>query len=216
MDLLLSERLFRNRRFSQNGRANAGYYFLISAFPLGCYELDLFHTPGSDCRIHVAGYPKNLRFWIGEVHKRGGKEHYYQYMNSRMPKIEDWIHRILPMMETATELPRTHIHTDAHPGNFKFDNDKVVGVFDFDWVQVDFRIYEVAFVLTTFGSDWYWDTNGVHFMNRMKIVLDAYNDEVSKIDGMAVQAILSICWPMVLIGMIASLEIGELSNPIIL
>jgi len=133
---------------------------------------------------HVAGYPKNLRFWIGEVHKRGGKEHYYQYMNSRMPKIEDWIHRILPMMETATELPRTHIHTDAHPGNFKFDNDKVVGVFDFDWVQVDFRIYEVAFVLTTFGSDWYWDTNGVHFMNRMKIVLDAYNDEVSKIDGM--------------------------------
>jgi|GEM_PF-1621514 len=149
------------------------------------HDLTFDFVPGADYVVkrppivkHIAGYKENLHFWIDENGKRGGMEHLVQYMNSRMPKIEDWISRIQPKMENAKDLPRTHIHTDAHPGNFKFKDNKVVGVFDFDWAQVDFRIYEVAFVMTTFGSDWYYDTNGVHYMDRLKLILDSYNDEM--------------------------------------
>jgi homoserine kinase type II len=42
------------------------------------------------------------------------------------------------------DLPKQLVHFDLHPGNVHYQNDEVVGVFDFDWVRFDCRIADIA------------------------------------------------------------------------
>lgn len=51
-------------------------------------------------------------------------------------------------------MPTIPIHCDYHPGNLKFRDDKCVGVFDFDWSKVDYRLFDVALGLLYFTSVW--------------------------------------------------------------
>lgn len=41
-------------------------------------------------------------------------------------------------------LPQQLVHFDIHPGNFHYDGDNVVGIFDFDWARMDYRITDIA------------------------------------------------------------------------
>lgn len=49
------------------------------------------------------------------------------------------------------ELP---IHCDYHPGNLKYRDGKGVGIFDFDWSKIDYRLFDVALSLIYFTSIW--------------------------------------------------------------
>lgn len=51
-------------------------------------------------------------------------------------------------------MPEIPIHCDYHPGNLKFAGEKVVGVFDFDWSRMDYRLFDVALALVYFTSLW--------------------------------------------------------------
>lgn len=53
--------------------------------------------------------------------------------------------------EGMQELP---IHCDYHPGNLKYRDQKGVGLFDFDWSKVDYRLFDVALALVYFTSIW--------------------------------------------------------------
>ncbi len=46
--------------------------------------------------------------------------------------------------EAYWELPQTIIHGDWHPANLKFDGVEVVGIFDFDWVDRQPRMVDIA------------------------------------------------------------------------
>lgn len=54
------------------------------------------------------------------------------------------------------------IHGDYHPGNVKFQDGKVSGIFDFDWSNADLRCFDVAIALLYFCSVW----NGIDAGNR--------------------------------------------------
>lgn len=49
------------------------------------------------------------------------------------------------------ELP---IHCDYHPGNLKYHQEQAVGIFDFDWSKIDFRLFDLALGLVYFASAW--------------------------------------------------------------
>jgi homoserine kinase type II len=51
-------------------------------------------------------------------------------------------------------LPQIPIHCDYHPGNLKFANETAVGIFDFDWSKIDYRLFDVALGLVYFTSLW--------------------------------------------------------------
>ena len=42
------------------------------------------------------------------------------------------------------------IHCDFHPGNLKFQNNAITGLFDFDWSKVDVRCFDVALAIIYF------------------------------------------------------------------
>jgi homoserine kinase type II len=43
---------------------------------------------------------------------------------------------------------------DDHPENLKFSDDKGVGIFDFDWSKIDYRLFDVARSRVYFTSLW--------------------------------------------------------------
>jgi homoserine kinase type II len=51
-------------------------------------------------------------------------------------------------------MPKIPIHCDYHPGNLKYHDEKCVGIFDFDWSKIDYRLFDVALGLVYFTSIW--------------------------------------------------------------
>jgi homoserine kinase type II len=69
------------------------------------------------------------------------------------------------------EIP---IHCDYHPGNLKYRDEKAVGLFDFDWSKIDYRLFDVALALVYFTSIWSGRTAGLR-QNKFVLFLNTYN-----------------------------------------
>jgi homoserine kinase type II len=52
------------------------------------------------------------------------------------------------------------IHCDFHPGNLKFQGDRITGLFDFDWSKVDARSFDVGLALYYFCTAWFGEKAG--------------------------------------------------------
>jgi len=76
------------------------------------------------------------------------------------------------------ELP---IHCDYHPGNLKYRDGKVIGLFDFDYSKVDYRLFDVALGLVFFCSVWYGESAGSLRLNKLRLFLRTYNDTCATI-----------------------------------
>jgi homoserine kinase type II len=66
------------------------------------------------------------------------------------------------------------IHGDYHPGNLKYRDEKCVGVFDFDWSKIDYRLFDVALGLVYFTSR--WEENAAALRpDKFNLFLRSYN-----------------------------------------
>ena len=71
-------------------------------------------------------------------------------------------------------LPHLAIHGDYHPGNLKFREGRVSGLFDFDWAKMDTRCFDVALATTYFCSAWHDVRDGEILLDRVEIFLHSY------------------------------------------
>ncbi len=72
-------------------------------------------------------------------------------------------------------MPEIPIHCDYHPGNLKFRDEKVVGIFDFDWSKIDYRLFDVALGLVYFTSIWNDQAAGLR-PDKFSLFLSTYNE----------------------------------------
>ena len=84
----------------------------------------------------------------------------------------------------ADELNRCVIHCDYHPGNLKFKDGQVVGLFDFDWSKVDLRCFDVALALFYFCTGWKGEADGVLRLDEVKLFIDAYQETLKGEGGL--------------------------------
>ncbi len=77
------------------------------------------------------------------------------------------------------ELP---IHCDYHPGNLKYRKGEVIGLFDFDFSKVDYRLFDVALGLVYFCSVWCGESAGSLRLDKLMLFLRSYNDTCATID----------------------------------
>jgi len=75
----------------------------------------------------------------------------------RLPAVEDA--GILRAIEKGTEIapalqgsPVIPVHCDYHPGNLKYTDEQVVGMFDFDWAKIDYRLFDIGLGIAYFCS----------------------------------------------------------------
>jgi len=78
-------------------------------------------------------------------------------------------------------LPRLVIHCDYHPGNLKFQNDTVVGLFDFDWSKLDYRSFDIGLAIFYFFSGWENEENGVFRPAPFRVFMNAYQEECRRL-----------------------------------
>ncbi|MEG0873786.1 MAG: phosphotransferase [Clostridiales bacterium] len=76
--------------------------------------------------------------------------------------------------EMLAVMPEVPCHCDIHPGNVKWQNGKCVGLFDFDWSKLDYRLFDVCFALIYSCSSWEAQTDGRLWFDRFGYYLDGY------------------------------------------
>jgi len=77
-------------------------------------------------------------------------------------------------------MPHLVIHGDYHPGNLKFKDDTIVGLFDLDWSKVEARCYDVALALILFCTTWEEKGEGELQLGKASTFLNAYQDTLSR------------------------------------
>lgn len=81
------------------------------------------------------------------------------------------------------ELVQQVIHCDYHPGNLKFQNSEITGLFDFDWSKIDARCFDVALAITYFCTAWEGEGDGDLELNKAAVFLDAYQSTLGATPG---------------------------------
>lgn len=67
-------------------------------------------------------------------------------------------------------------HKDLNPGNVMFDdNDEVCAIFDMDWVNSDYRLYDIAWMGYQAIASWDVEHYGEVPMDRINRFVDVYN-----------------------------------------
>lgn len=106
---------------------------------------------------------------------------YTDYMLTQMDLFGEEVQRVLEMERRMDQLPRTTIHQDIQISNFKYTDDEVTGIFDFDWAMEGERLYDVAYATKSFCSaPWDWDIIGETDLTKVARFLQAYNDEMKR------------------------------------
>ena len=105
------------------------------------------------------------------------------YLQSKMPAILRAIEKgteIAPALQGSPVIP---VHCDYHPGNLKFTDEQVVGMFDFDWAKIDYRLFDVGLGIAYFCSSWSGSDSGELWLDKAAIFVRAYQDEAARFDA---------------------------------
>jgi len=110
--------------------------------------------------------------------KRAGKTEFDAYLLENLDPILRTINRTLRAISKREYKQLVHqvIHCDYHPGNLKFQNGKITGLFDFDWSKVDARCFDVALAITYFCITWKGQKDGDLQLNKAAAFLNAYQN----------------------------------------
>ncbi|MGB9639731.1 MAG: phosphotransferase [Anaerolineales bacterium] len=94
----------------------------------------------------------NLHTCISQPHLETVQEIIQPHLTFLDQKMEELI-KLFHSPEFQT-LPQLIIHCDFHPGNLKFQDENVVGLFDLDWAKLDYRLFDVALAIYYFCTEW--------------------------------------------------------------
>lgn len=139
------------------------------------------YQPPRECSDHMICIKKQVQdfyadfeHWSGNLKECHSQQHSSAYVYGKLGYLKECIGQVMEMFVQSDTFPITHIHTDAHLGNFKFDGDKVTAIFDFDWAKKDFRLYDVAMICVEICTPWHYDVLGKVDMEKMAVSLRAY------------------------------------------
>jgi homoserine kinase type II len=108
---------------------------------------------------------------------------YDQFFLARLPEILAAIDRGLTLAPELEGLPRCPVFCDYHPGNLKWRDEHGVGLFDFDWTKLDYRLFDIAIGIVYFCTSWEDKDDGQLRLDKAEIFLKAYQDEASRSDA---------------------------------
>lgn len=100
---------------------------------------------------------------------------FHAYFKSTLPGIIEHMdyHAISP--EEYQKLPQCPVHGDYHAGNVKFDGEKTVGLYDFDWSKVDIRLFDLCLGVVYCCGSWEMLTDGQLRLDDCRSILIGYN-----------------------------------------
>ena len=152
---------------------------VLARFHAAAYDFD----PGDLCREQppimefLATLPETFR---GLAARATGTK-YDAYFIERLPGILEAVGRGLALAPELEGLPRCPVFCDYHPGNLKWSGERVVGLFDFDWAKLDYRVFDVAVGLVYFCSSWEGEDDREMRLDKVALFVRAYQDEAARL-----------------------------------
>lgn len=127
-------------------------------------------------------YVKNAHKILNDSLKAVADSDIKKYLITNKTNIDDFIIKTRKEFLEAKydSLPKQIVHFDWHPGNVHFKNDKVVGVFDFDWARWDSHITDLAAAI---GQSCYYyggKRDGLYRKDRIQIGIQSYRQTYGK------------------------------------
>jgi len=117
--------------------------------------------------------------------QQAGKTVFDAYLLENTHLIQKTIQHVQRITEEVEYkgLPQLVIHCDFHPGNLKFQNGDITGLFDFDWSKVDVRCFDVGLALFYYCVAWAGEQDGAVHLNKVALFLDTYQNELRGASG---------------------------------
>lgn len=128
----------------------------------------------------VPTFPETFK----RIAKKTRDTQFYRYYINNLDNILQAMERTRIPEEDVNKMPFNPIHCDFHPGNLKFQDNKVVGIFDFDWYKIDLRLFDVCFALVYFCSRWYNKHDGEMQLDKCADFLSTYQETLRKLGGL--------------------------------
>jgi homoserine kinase type II len=107
---------------------------------------------------------------------------YDECLITRLPGVVEVLQRGTSIASRLEGKPYVPVHCDYHPGNLKWVDEEAIGVFDFDWSKLDYRLFDVALALVYFGASWEGRDDGELRLDVVRTFLDAYQREAARFD----------------------------------
>ncbi len=144
------------------------------------YEPGGFHRKEQPITAFLPVITGNL-IRLGQKNDKDGFQSYYR---SNLKAILRVIERNPIAPGEIKGLPVIPTHYDYHPGNLKWDDDVVAGLFDFDWSKMDLRLFDLAMALVYFCSRWGGHGDGALRMDKFSLFLGSYNQRLQEAKGL--------------------------------
>ncbi|MDR2862102.1 MAG: phosphotransferase [Syntrophobacterales bacterium] len=110
---------------------------------------------------------------------------FHSFYQQNLDDILTAIGRVNISDADAAKMPRNPVHCDYHPGNVKFRDGKVVGIFDFDWAKIDVRLFDVCFCLVYSCCAWEdlpdGSRDGDLRLDKCRIFLQNYQNKLKEL-----------------------------------
>lgn len=114
------------------------------------------------------------------------KEHLYGRFNGYFEKEVPFLMEVVDFCESKLreykdDLPMCINHKDLNPGNVMFDeNDEINAIFDFDWANNDYRLYDIGWMGYQAIASWDVHSWGQVPLDKMERFINIYNEEITK------------------------------------
>lgn len=109
---------------------------------------------------------------------------FHNYYKSNLDSILEVIESSQIAEDVLEKMPFTPCHNDFHPGNLKYVDNKVVGIFDFDWSKIDRRLFDVTLALAYCCSSWQDEKDGMLLLDKCAIFLKSYQQKLVELKGL--------------------------------
>lgn len=110
---------------------------------------------------------------------------YHEFFNKKLAAVIEVIKKNKIPEAVAQKMPYNPTHNDYHPGNVKFLDEQVVGIFDFDWSKIELRLFDVC--LGMIYSCCFWEDKEEDKMrlDKCEIFLNAYEQKMHELKGLS-------------------------------
>jgi len=118
---------------------------------------------------------------VSDFGKRAGSTEFDSYFLENLHSIL----KVIDLTRTGIdekayeEMIHLAVHGDFHPGNLKFKDGEITGLFDFDWTKMDARCFDVALAITYFCTTWKGERDGDLQLNKATTFLEGYQETLA-------------------------------------
>ncbi len=110
----------------------------------------------------------------------GGDTACDRFLREKLPRILEVVAKGADMESQLEGLPVNPVHCDYHPGNLKWVDEQGVGLFDFDWAKLDYRLFDVAQGIAYFCTSWEEPHRGRLRLDKAAVFAHGYQDEAAR------------------------------------